>query len=176
MAQSAGPGAEGLLFLPYLFGERTPYWNPNAKGMIFGLAPHHTKAHIARASIEGVTMCMAHIFELLRGSPGGIKEIRASGGFARSDVWVQIFADIVGHPVMLPATRENSAMGAAILAMKATGRIKSLAEADQLIKVRKVFKPDPGKTRFYKARYQMFKDLYDHLESDFAQWAAITAK
>lgn len=176
MAQSAGPGAEGLLFLPYLFGERTPYWNPNAKGVIFGLAPHHNKAHIARAAMEGITMCMEHIFELLQNSPGGTQEIRASGGFARSDMWVQVLADMVGHPVALPAARENSAMGAAILAMKAVGEIKSLADAEEFIKVRKVFKPDPGKTRFYKARYAMFKDLYEHLEPDFARWAAMSAK
>jgi len=173
LAKAAGPGAAGLLFLPYLFGERTPYWNPEARGVIFGLAPHHGKAHIARAGLEGITYCLAHIFELLRGSPGGAKEIRASGGFARSDMWVQLFADVLGRPVALSKVKENSAMGAAILAMKATGAIKDLREGRNLVQVKKVFEPDLKKARFYQERFAMFKDLYDHLEPDFARWAKL---
>ena len=107
MAQSAGPGAEGLLFLPYLFGERTPYWNPNAKGVIFGLAPHHNKAHIARAAMEGVTMCMAHIFELLQNRPEG------PGRFAPAE----------GSPVRTRGCRFSRTLSAILSCFPRSGRI-----------------------------------------------------
>ena len=176
LADTVAPGADGLIFLPYVFGERTPYWNPLAKGVFFGLAPQHNKAHVARAVLEGITMCMAHIFELLENSPAGVKEVRASGGFARSDQWVQLLADMIGKPVKLPKVKENSALGAAILAMKATGAIKSLPESSGLVKVSKTFEPDLRKTRFYQERLEMFKRLYKDLEKDFELWAKMQEK
>jgi gluconokinase len=176
LAMSAPPGADGLMFLPYVFGERTPYWNPLAKGVFFGLAPQHNQAHIARAVLEGITMGMAHIFALLENSPAGMKEVRASGGFARSELWVQLLADMTGKPVRLPKVRENSALGAVILAMKATGALKSLRDSSGLVKVSKTFEPDPGKTRFYQERLEMFKRLYQDLENDFGLWAAMQKK
>jgi len=176
LAESVPAGADGLLFLPYLFGERTPYWNPLAKGVLFGLGPQHNQAHIARATLEGITMCMAHVFEYLKKSPGPVSEVRASGGFARSDFWLQLMADMTGAPVSLPLVRENSAMGAAILAMKAAGALKSFAGVRRMIKVKKVFRPDKRRTAFYRERLEMFKDLYNHLEKDFARWSQISSK
>jgi len=176
LANTVAPGADGLIFLPYVFGERTPYWNPMAKGVFFGLAPQHNKAHFAAAALEGITMCMAHIFELLEKSPAGVKEVRASGGFARSDKWVQLLSDMTGKPVRLPKVKENSAMGAALLAMKATGAIKSLRGSSDLVEVGKTFEPDFKKTRFYKERLEMFKRLYKDLEKDFELWAKMQEK
>jgi len=176
LADTVPPGADGLIFLPYVFGERTPYWNPLAKGVFFGLAPQHNKAHFARAALEGITMCMAHIFELLEKSPAGVREVRASGGFAHSDKWVQLLADMIGKPVRLPKVKENSALGAALLAMKAMGAIKSLHESSNLVKVAKTFEPDLKKTRFYQERLEMFKRLYKDLEKDFELWAKMQEK
>ncbi len=173
LADSVPPGAEGLLFLPYLFGERTPYWNPFARGVLFGLAPHHTKAHIARAALEGICMCIAHILELLADSPGGIQEIRASGGFARSASWVQILADMLGKNILLPSVTESSGLGAVILAMKAVGHIKSLSAARELISIEKVFEPDLKRHKLYQERFVMFKQLYEQIEPDFERWSQI---
>jgi len=173
MAERAGPGAGGLLFLPHLFGERTPHWNPEARGVLFGISPGHGKAHVARAALEGICMCMAQIFELLKDSPAGVKEIRASGGFARSRLWVQIFADILGQPVAVCRARESSALGAAMLGMKAVGVINSLAQARKMVKLTRVLEPDPGRTRFYQPRFLMFKDLYSRLEPEFLRWARL---
>jgi gluconokinase len=171
MADAAGPGAEGLMFLPFLHGERTPYWNPSARGVMFGLAPHHGKAHVARAVLEGICMSMAHVHELLKASPGGVAGIRATGGFTRSATWVQLIADVLGQAVSLPKVSESSAMGAAILGMKAAGVIKSLSEAREMIKADRVFEPDPEKSRIHKERFELFKELYEHLAEDFEKIA-----
>ena len=176
LAEQAGPGADGLLFLPYLFGERTPHWNPNARGVLFGLAPHHQQAHLARAALEGICMCLAQVHELLQASPGGITELRASGGFARSPAWVQILADILGAPIALPRVRESSALGAAILGMKAVGAIKNLSEAKNLIPLDRTFAPDLTRHAFYQERFQVWKDLYRRLEESFELWHQLQEK
>jgi gluconokinase len=174
MAEQVRPGAEGLVFLPYLHGERTPYWNPLARGVLFGLDPRHGKEHLARAALEGVCMAMAHVHELIKDSPGGITEIRATGGFTRSEFWVKLMADVLGQTVSLPAATESSAMGAAILAMKATGAIRDLSEAKQMIPVDRELEPDLKKTKIYSERFELFKDLYEHLESDFEKLGRLT--
>jgi gluconokinase len=176
LAEQAGPGAEGLIFLPYLHGERTPHWNPRARGVMFGLAPHHGPAHLARAALEGICMCLAQVHELLKVSPGGITEIRASGGFARSAVWVQLLADMLGAPIALPRVRESSALGAAILGMKAAGAIKNLSEAKDLIPIGRTFEPDLTRHAFYQERFEMFKELYRRLEPSFEHWSRLQEK
>ncbi len=176
LAESAGPGAAGLIFLPYLFGERTPYWNPRARGVFFGLAPHHGQAHLARAVLEGISMSMAHLHEFLAASPGGVTQVRATGGFARSAPWVQLLADVLGTAVGLPRARENSAIGAAILGMKAMGAIRDLGQAADMIELERTFEPDLKKTAFYRERFEMFKELYEHLKADFEQWDELRRK
>jgi gluconokinase len=170
LAATVGPGAEGLLFLPYLHGERTPYWDPLARGVLFGLSPHHGPAHLARAGLEGICMCMAHVFEFLQAAPAGVVEIRASGGFARSPFWLQLLADTLGQAVSLPHESEGSAMGAALLALKTAGAIKSLSQARKSAPVQRVFEPDLQAAAFYRERLAFFKDLYPHLQSDFKRW------
>jgi len=163
------PGADGLVFLPYLLGERTPYWNPKARGMMFGLGPHHGPAHLARATLESVCLCLRHVFEALADSPGEVTEVRASGGFTRSALWLQILADCTGRQVALPRSHEGSAMGAAILALKATGAVESIAAAKALTPVERVFTPDPKTAAFYQDRFELFKDLYRRVEGDFGR-------
>lgn len=169
LAATVPPGAEGLVFLPYLFGERTPYWNPKARGMMFGLGPHHGPAHLARAALEAVCLCLAHVFESLAGSPGEVMEVRASGGFARSALWLQILADCLRRPVALPQSREGSALGAAVLTMKAAGAIKTIAAGREFAPVEKIFEPDPAAAAFYQGRFELFKDLYKRVEADFGR-------
>jgi len=166
-AKSVSPGAEGLIFLPYLFGERTPYWNPDARGVFFGIAPEHRQEHFARAVLEGITMAVAHIFSLLENSPGGVSEIRASGGFIQSEFWGQLLADLLGKPVIIPGPKQGSALGAAILAMVGAGAIKNLGEARKFTRPEKIIKPDLKKTAFYRERFSLFLKLYQDLLPDF---------
>lgn len=168
LAAESPPGAEGLIFLPYLYGERTPYWNPNARGVLFGLSPRHGKAHLARAALEGICMCMAHVFECLEGSPDGVAEIRCSGGFTRSTTWVQILSDVLGHALSLPSARESSAMGAAVLGMKATGHIDSLGAAREMFPAERTFEPDLKNRGLYREKFALWKKLYSQVEADFA--------
>jgi len=169
LAMTAPPGADGLIFLPYIFGERTPYWNPDARGVFFGISPHHTQAHFARAVLEGITLAICNVLSLLEKSPGDIREIRASGGLSRSEAWLKLLADMTGMQVVATKTSQGSAMGAAIMAMLGSGRIKSLKESARMIKVEKKFEPDLKKTAFYQEQLLFFKNLYEHLEKHFSR-------
>ncbi|HEY3404642.1 MAG TPA: gluconokinase, partial [Ohtaekwangia sp.] len=117
------PGAEGLLFLPYLFGERAPVWNSEACGVFFGINNHHTQAHFTRSVIEGISMALYNIGAYLEESGLPFHEINVSGGFIHSPAWVQIMADIFGKPIAIIGTEDASAVGAAYLSFKTNGYI-----------------------------------------------------
>lgn len=172
-AEEVGLGAEGLLFLPYLTGERNPYWNANARGVLFGLSLHHSRKHIARAIMEGVAFRMYSIFQALEELSGHIREIRASGGFIRSRLWVQILADVYGHPIATVTAKESSSMGAIFLAMKALGHIDSLEEVGALVPVQRVFKPDMRNHEAYLRLYELFQALYWDMTDDFDTLSAL---
>ncbi|MFO8056073.1 MAG: gluconokinase [bacterium] len=163
-AASTPPGADGLIMLPYLMGERTPYWNPDARGVVFGLNTRHTRAHLARAALEGTCFAMANILRVLEPAAETVSEIRASGGFMRSPLWVRILADVLGYPVSIPETQEGSAMGAALFAMLATGRIESIARINELIPAKESITPDPDNHELYKELYEIFAELYPKVE------------
>ena len=166
-AEEVGLGAEGLLFLPYLAGERNPHWNPKARGVLFGLSLHHGRRHIARAIMEGVAFCMYDILLALEGAVGGIEEIRATGGFTRSPLWVQILSDVYGHPIATLGTQASSSLGAVFLAMKALGYIEDLAEVRGLVPIQRIYEPDMERHRRYRELHQLFQKLYRDLEEDF---------
>jgi len=166
LAEKAPPGCEGLTFLPYLYGERTPYWNPDARGVIFGLSPSHGREHLSRATLEGICMSMAHVFECI--DDGSIKEIRATGGFTGSRFWLQLLSDVLGLPVAVPEKGEGgSALGAAVMAMKAAGAVESLSAATGIAPVKSVYRPDMKNHDIYRERMKLFKKLYKDLEKNF---------
>jgi xylulokinase len=115
-AAAAPPGADGLLWAPYLMGERTPHLDPNARGALVGLTAQHTRAHVIRAILEGVAFSLRDTFTIFRDLGVPVKSIRLGGGGARSALWQQIQADIYGMPVELVAADEGAAYGAALLA------------------------------------------------------------
>ncbi|MEA3344983.1 MAG: gluconokinase [Chloroflexota bacterium] len=166
-AEEVGLGAEGLLFLPYLAGERNPHWNAQARGVLFGLSLHHGRKHIARATMEGVAFCMYDILLALEGALGGIKEIRATGGFTRSPLWVQILSDVYGHPVATLRARASSGMGAVFLAMKALGYIEELAEVREFVPIQRIYEPDMEHHRRYRELHGLFQRLYRDVEENF---------
>lgn len=119
LAGAVPPGAGGLLFLPLLAGERAPFWDGNAKGVLFGLTLAHDESHMMRAALEGVLFQVAAIVSLMEQSGSPAKEIRASGGFARSAMWCRMLADVLGVPVTVPESVESSGLGAAQLGLYA---------------------------------------------------------
>jgi len=167
-AAEAVPGAEGLLFLPYLTGERTPHANPNARGALVGLTPRHGKNEVIRSIMEGITFAMRDSLEIMRRLDVEIDQIRLSGGGARSEFWRGMQADIYGQPVCTINTGEGPAYGAALLAGVGTGTWSSVPEAcDAAINVTAEYPVNARNKRLYDELYPVFQQLYRSLEGDF---------
>jgi gluconokinase len=166
-ARDIKPGADGLLFLPFLLGERAPYWNPDARGNFFGIALQHQKAHFARAVLEGVMFSLYSVGKVLSELTEEITEIRATGGFARSDLWTNILADVFGSTVLNPASHESSSIGAAMLAMLAIGKVNSLEEAVRVISIKQHIEPNPQHHEVYQELHGIYERIYTKLEEEF---------
>lgn len=156
-AAKVPPGSDGLLFLPYLQGERAPLWNANARGAYLGVDWQHGRAHFVRAALEGVLFNLLSIEKILVRHTSPTKVIYANGGFAQSDFWVQMMADIFGVPVRLNESNESGAMGAFLLTLKATGQTPSLEEATQHVHFGRTFEPNPDVFRVYRQVYRRFE-------------------
>lgn len=173
-AATVPPGAEGLTFLPYLTGERTPHKDPDAKGAFIGLSLRHTRAHMARAVLEGVAFGMRDSLEIIRGMGVPIEEIRASGGGARSAHWRQIQADVNGVPLVTINIDEGPAYGAALLATVAAGVYGSIEEAcGATIRVVDTCAPDPDRSALYDQWFSVYQDAYKALAPGFRRTAAM---
>lgn len=168
MAEQAEPGADSLLFLPYLLGERAPVWDADAKGVFVGLTMKHKKQQIIRSAIEGICFTLHQLINKLESAYGPVREINVSGGFVRSPFWVQLIADITGKKLKATELADASAMGAAYLAMYANGCLKQLADAKQFIPVSKVFEPVSSNHKVYAELFRLFESLYPKLKDDFA--------
>lgn len=127
IAERVQPGADGLLFHPYLAGERAPLWNANARGSFFGLGLHHKREHMIRAVLEGVIFNLYTVLLALEEMIGIPQKIQATGGFARSDLWRQMMADIFNQPVTVPESYESSCLGAVVLGLYAIGEIEDFS-------------------------------------------------
>ena len=165
-------GAEGLTFLPYLTGERTPHQDPYAKGAFIGLSLRHSRAHMARAVLEGVAFGMRDSLEIIREMGVPIEQVRASGGGARSDLWRQIQADVNKAPLVTINVDEGPAYGAALLATVGTGLYGSVEEAcDATIRVVESCEPDPAQSRQYDAWFAEYRAAYRALAPGFRRVA-----
>ncbi len=172
-AAAVGPGADGLIFLPFLAGERAPYWNADARGVLFGLSLGHSQAHIVRATLEGVAYRMHSIFTALRDVVGQPHEVRATGGFVQSELWLQILADVFGERLRVPQVHEASSFGAAFLAMLGLGLVRDLDDMRRLVKVAREFEPDRERHDGYRRLFDLYLRLYWHLQAQFAEIAAL---
>jgi xylulokinase len=160
-AEKAPPGSDGLLFVPYLMGERTPHLDARARGMWFGLTAAHTRAHLIRSILEGVAFSLKDSLEIFAELKIPVREIRASGGGSRSSLWRQIQADIYGREVVSLRESEGSAFGAALLAGVSNGVYNSVEEAArEAIQVREHLPPHTGNARLYTRQYQVYRQLY----------------
>lgn len=161
-AAEAPPGSEGLVFLPYLTGERTPHPDPLARGAFVGLTVRHRLGHMARAVMEGVAFGLRDSVELMAAEMQ-LGEVRVSGGGASSDLWVRIIADVIGLPVRVVGTAESAAHGAAMLAAVGAGPFRSVAEAcEAAVELGEVTEPG-GDAAAYTDVYRVYRDLYPAL-------------
>ena len=168
LAEGVPPGAEGLIFLPYLAGERTPHMDPSASGVFLGLRLHHGPAHLARAVMEGVTMALAECLALASGmGDGEVRQVVASGGATNSAVWRQIQANVYGVPLAISAGEEHASLGAALLGGVAAGVYESVeAACARLPRPTDRVEPDPAAVAFYAAHREQFRALYGKLRED----------
>lgn len=167
-AALAPVGSEGLYFLPYLTGERTPHADPHAKGAWIGLTPRHGKPHLIRSVMEGVTFAMRDSLEIIRGMGVPISQIRASGGGGKSPFWRQMQADVYGTQVVTINAAEGPAYGVALLATVGTGEHSDIAEAcNRVIKVVSKTTPNSKARARYNEVYPLFGSLYRSLRADF---------
>lgn len=162
------PGADGLIFLPYLVGERTPHMDAHARGGFIGLSYHHGRGHLARAVMEGVAFALRQTFEISRTFSGEVETIIAAGGGAESDVWRQIQADVFGLPLQKTLVKEQTSVGAALLAAVGTGVYSSFEESCSVVsRYGDVTEPNPQYHQHYNALYEQFVSLYPRLKDDF---------
>jgi xylulokinase len=160
-ASEIEPGAEGLVFLPYLSGERTPHLDPRARGAFFGLTARHGVGHMTRAVMEGVVFSLRDSFEIMRGLEAPVEQVRATGGGARSSLWRQLQADVYAIPVHRTTTDEGPAHGAALLAGVAAGVYHDIGDASATVRLREeVTEPDPERTKVYEEHYEVYRSLY----------------
>lgn len=168
LAEEVEAGSGGLVFLPYLTGERAPHWNAEVRAVFFGLTLQHGRGHMVRAVLEGVMYQMYAVARSLEEVAGEPKEVRATGGFSKSPLWRQIMADVFGTEIVFPDTQQSSGFGAALLGMKALGHIDSLDAAKDMISVEGSHSPQKESARVYKELVEVFDRLYEKLEPEFA--------
>ena len=163
-ASKVPPGADGLLWAPYLMGERTPHLDPDARGALVGITAQHTRAHVIRAILEGVAFSLRDSLTLFKDMGLPITSIRLGGGGARGRLWQQIQADIYGVPVELLEADEDAAYGAALLAGVGTGVWPSVdAACEEKVHVAKTVEPDPSIAARMNTQYKEYRKLYPAL-------------
>lgn len=173
-AAQVPPGSEGLIFLPYLTGERTPYADPNARGTFFGITLRHQRQHFARAVMEGVAFALNDTFRIFGEIGVPIAEVRASGGGTKSPIWSQIHADVTGHEHVALAVDEGPALGAALIAAVGVGAYATVADACRAaIQPAARIAPDYGAHRAYGEYYALYQALYRALKDQFAALSRI---
>ena len=173
-SETVSAGADGLFFLPYLSGERTPYPDPDAKGVFIGLSMKHTKNHMARSVIEGITFAMRDSLELIKINGVSIDRIISSGGGSKNRYWRKIQSDIYGHPVSIVNAEEGPAFGVALLAATATGEYSTIEEAcSNTIKVTETIEPESISVEKYNNLYKFYNSLYPVVAPKFKEIAAL---
>lgn len=155
------PGAEGLVFLPYLAGERSPLWDPSARGAFAGLTLRHTRAHMVRAILEGAAFALRHVAAPMLRAGIQVTAMRACGGPARDDGWNRIKADVTGFRVEVPRVRETAAVGAAIIAAVGIGAHPDLPAAIRaMTAIDRRFEPDPDRREVYDSAFEAYLALH----------------
>ncbi|QHW33303.1 gluconokinase [Paenibacillus rhizovicinus] len=165
------PGSDGLLFHPYLTGERAPLWNADARGSFFGLTLHHGKEHMMRAVLEGINYNLYAVLKALEETTGKPKRIHATGGFARSELWRQMMADIFDQEVVIPESFESSCLGAVVLGLIAIGRADSFDMISRMVGATHAHRPNEKAAALYQRLLPIYLRIADKLEDEYASIA-----
>jgi gluconokinase len=166
-------GSGGLLFLPYLLGERAPHWSGNPRGAYVGLVREHRREHLLRSAVEGVSLQLAVVLAALAATGIEIREIRATGGFARSALWRGILASAFGRPIGFAASPEGSALGAALLGMTELGMLDSLDRAAEIVRITERQQPDSADADVYARLLPIFDAGFGALADAFEALTAL---
>lgn len=170
-AEKIPVGSEGLIFLPYMAGERSPLWDKNAKGVFFGLGYNKTRAHMIRSVMEGCAFALQHNLKTAEETGVKIDELVAMGGAANSRLWTQIKADITGKTIKVPTSDTATTLGSAILAGVGTGLYKSFNEAvKDTIVINRTHEPDMKIHKEYIRSYEIYLELYDKLKDTMQKY------
>lgn len=171
IAATVPAGSEGLIFHPYLAGERSPLWDANARGSFFGLGLNHTKAHMIRAVLEGIVYNLYGVLTALEEVVGPAKSIQATGGFARSSMWRQMLADVFNRTVTIPDNHEGSCFGAAVLGLYALGRISNLDQVTSIISETQSHLPVPENVERYQSVLPLYLQLLESFKPLYGEMA-----
>ena len=174
-AEHVDAGADGLICLPCFTGERAPHWNSELRGMFFGFSLNHSRSHMIRAVMEGICYSLNSVMAALR-EFGDVKDIRVSGSFTKSKLWLQIMSDVFDEPITLPDNSVGAAFGAAVLGFISSGKLKSIADTANLVHAKKVYTPIEENAAVYRELYDIFTRLYQKLQGEFADIAAYQQK
>ena len=164
-AEQVPPGAGGIIALPYFLGEKTPIFDPSARGVFAGVMLHHTRAHLYRAILESVCYGFAHHLLLLREAHRPIRRICAADGGSRSRLWMQIAADVVDYPLQVIAGEAASALGAAYVAAMGIGMFTDWHEITRFITAGPIYQPQKEHVAYYQKGFALYRDLYRRLQS-----------
>ena len=169
-AEKVPIGADGLIFLPYLSGERTPHQDGRARGALVGLTLTHQREHLIRAVFEGITFAMRDSIEIMRELGVEVSQVRATGGGAKNSFWIKMQADVFNTEVVTISSGEGPAFGAALLAGTGAGIYSDVAEAaDEIIKPVETCEPDPANSKIYEEFYNIFKETYPSLKDIYSK-------
>jgi gluconokinase len=167
-ASHVSAGADGLICLPFFTGERAPYWNSELRGMFFGLSLNHGRSHMIRAVMEGICYSLNSVMEALKDF-GDVKDIRVSGSFTKSALWLQILSDILNEELILPDNSEGAAYGAAVLGFISSGRMNSIRDTKSLVHAKTIYTPAAENRKTYDELFHIFKRLYVNLQAEFSE-------
>lgn len=171
LAETVPPGSQGLIFHPYLMGERSPIWNANARGSFFGLSLNHTKAHLVRAVLEGILLNLSLVLQALEDFTGKAERIQATGGFARSAFWRQMMADVFDREVIVPEQYESSCLGAAVLGLYALEAICSFDIVSEMIGETYRHQPIASHVETYKKIFPIYSRILEKVKGEYQSLA-----
>ena len=165
LAETVPAASDGLIFLPYMSGERSPIWDPNAKGVYYGLDFSKTKGHLIRAAMEGVAYSLKHNLDIGEKTGAKVEELLAMGGSANSLLWTQIKSDVTGKPITVPSSDTATTLGAVMLAGVGIGMYKDFEEAVKItVKKTRHHEPDMEKHAIYQKNYETYLEIYENLK------------
>lgn len=170
-AEKIPAGSNGLIFLPYMMGERSPIWDPFARGVFIGLSLNHSRGHIIRAILEGCSFALRHNLEIIEENGVDVKEIRSCGGAAKSRIFGQIKADVTGKTILIPKEVDATLLGTAIISAVSVGIYEHIEEAiENMVHIREKITPQENVHSEYDFFFQMYKEAYKHLKEYFKRY------